>query len=164
MTIFRTRGFSTVSLGTLRQNISLEVSMKSDSGKCPICGGQITREAWVGHVNTAQQAHEHLYKAFCEACQIVVERKIFGKQDTGWFSSSVNEQDIVGELSQEEVTQVEQILARYPNLLTKWKEFIAQKQNTDIVCRVKEKDSPYTGLTIKRGNHLIGRFWVFRNL
>ena len=138
--------------------------MTTDNGACPICGGQITREAWVGHVNMGQQAHGHLYQAFCESCQIVVERKIVGKQDTGWLSSSVDIRDIVGELSDEEVSQVEKVLAGYSNLLTKWKEFMAQKQETDIVCRFKEKDSPYTGLTIKRGNHLIGRFWVFRNL
>ena len=138
--------------------------MTTDNGSCPICAGQVTRETWVGHVNMGEQAHVHLYKAFCESCQIIVERKIIGKQDTGWLSSAVDKQDVVDELSHEEVGQVEKSLTRYPKLLIKWKEFIAQKRETDIVCRFKEKDALYTGLTIKRGNHLIGRFSVFRNL
>ena len=135
-----------------------------DNGTCPICGGPVTKETWAGHLNMGEQAHEHLYKAFCESCQIVLERKVVGKQDTGWFSSSVDKQSIVGELSHVEVAQIEKILAKYPNLLTQWKEFISQKREADIVCRFKEKDSVYTGLTIRRGNHLIGRFWLFRNL
>ena len=138
--------------------------MTTDDGSCPICGGSITKETWVGHVNTGEQAHGHFYKAFCESCQIVLERKIIGKQDTGWFSSSVDKQDIVAELSYEEIAQVTKILAKYPNLLTQWQEFIAQKREADVVCRFKQEDSQYTGLTIKRGNHLIGRFSVFRNL
>jgi hypothetical protein len=138
--------------------------MSSDNKRCPICGGQVTQETWAGHVNMGEQAHEHLYKAFCETCQIALERKIVGKQDTGWFSSSVNQQDIVAELSREEVAEVEKLLSRYPKLLTEWREFIAQRRETDIVCRFKQKDLLYTGLTIKREDHLIGRFWVFRNL
>jgi len=118
----------------------------------------------VGHVNTGEKAHGHLFKAFCDSCQIVVQQAAFGAQDTGWVSSSVDKQDIVGELSREEVVQVEKSLAKYPTLLTQWREFIAQKQETDIVCRFKQKDLPYTGLTIKRGDYLIGQFWVFRNL
>ena len=135
-----------------------------NNGTCPICGGPVTKEEWVGHVNTGMNAHVHHYEAFCESCQIMLKRTIAGKQDTGWRSSSVDNQDIVGELSGDEVAQVEMILAKYPTLLAKWQEFIAQKRETDLVCRFKEEDAPYTGLTIKRGNHLIGRFWVFRNL
>ena len=135
-----------------------------DKATCPICGGPVTKETWVGHVNTGEQPHEHFYEAFCESCEIVLERKIAGKLDTGWFSSSVSEQDIIAELSHEEIIQVEKLLAKYPTLLTRWQEFIAQKREADIVCRFKEKDSQYTGLTIKRQNHLIGRFSVFRNL
>jgi hypothetical protein len=137
--------------------------MITDGGTCPICGGPVTKATRVGHFNSGMQAHVHQFKAFCESCQIVLERTT-AKQDTGWFSSSVDQQDVVGELSREEVAQVEKVLARYPILLSQWREFIAQKQETDVVCRFKEKDSPYTGLTIKRGNHLIGRFWVSRNL
>ena len=135
-----------------------------DNGICPICGGPVTKEIWVGHVNMGLQPHRHLYKAFCKSCQIVLERTIVGEQDTGWFSSSVDKQDIVGELSNEEIIQVEKLLAKYPTLLTQWQEFIAQKREPDLVCRFKKKDSPYTGLTIKRGDHLIGQFSVFRNL
>ena len=133
-------------------------------GKCPICGGQVTKEEWVGHFNTGIEPHLHSYEAFCESCQIVLTRTISGKQDTGWRSSFVDIRDIVGELSSEEVAQVEIILAQYPILLANWQKFITQKRGTDIVCRFKEKDVPYTGLTIKRGDHLIGRFWVFHNL
>ena len=163
-TAFYKNSFSTVLLGTPMQNTSLGNNMLTENGTCPICGGSITKETWAGHVNKGAHAHVHLYEAFCESCQIALERKIAGKQDTGWLSSSVDKQDIVGELSHEEVAQVEKLLATYPTLLTQWKKIIAQKQETDIVCRFKEKDSPYAGLTIKRENHLIGRFWVFRNL
>ena len=138
--------------------------MLTENGTCPICGGPITKEMWVGHVNKGEQAHIHLYEAFCESCQIALERTIVGKQDTGWLSSSVDKQDIVGELSHEEIEQVEKMLANYPELLNRWREFISQKQETDAVCRFKEKDSQHTGLTIKRRNYLIGRFWIFRNL
>src|SRR5215216_8054774 len=131
---------------------------------CPICGGSVTKETWVGHANTGLQPHRHLHKAFCESCQIVLERIIAGKQDTGWFSSSVDEKNIIGELSDEEVAQVQKILGNYPTLLADWQEFIVQKRETDVVCRFKEKDSPYTGLTIKRGAHLIGRCSIWRNL
>jgi hypothetical protein len=144
--------------------MSLRTDMKTDNERCPICGGPITKETRVGHLNMGDQPHGHLYEGFCESCQIVVKRNIFGKQDTGWFSSSVNSQDVVGELSQEEVNQVEKLLTKYPTLLTQWQEFIAQKREADIVCRFKEKDFQYTGLTIKRGNHFIGQFLVFRNL
>lgn len=135
-----------------------------NNGTCPICEGPITKETWASHVNMGEQAHGHLYKAFCASCQIVLSRKITGKQDTGWFSSTVYEQDIIGELSHEEIAQVEKTLTKYPSLLTQWQEFIAQKREADVVCRFKEQDSPYTGLTIKRGNNLIGRFGVSRNL
>src|SRR5687768_12654587 len=112
--------------------------MTTNNGTCPICGGPVTKETWIGHVNMGEQAHEHLYKAFCESCQIVVERKIAGKQDTGWFSSSVDKQSIVGELTHEEVSQIEKLLAKYPNLLTQWQEFISQKREADVVCRFQE--------------------------
>lgn len=71
---------------------------------------------------------------------------------------------IIKELSQQEVAHVAQILASYPTLLSEWEEFIAQKRESDIVCRFKEKGLPVTGLTIKRGSHLIGRFTIFGNL
>jgi len=138
--------------------------MITDNGICPICEGPVTKATRVDHFNIDAQAHVHQFKAFCASCQIILERTIAGKQDTGWFSSSVDQQDVVSELSREEVAQVEKLLARSPTLLNQWREFIAQKQETDIVCRFQEQDSPYTGLTIKRGNYLIGRFWVFRNL
>ncbi|MBC7877591.1 MAG: hypothetical protein H7Y59_10510 [Anaerolineales bacterium] len=138
--------------------------MASDKMTCPICAGQITKEIRIGHLNKGEQAHGYLYKAFCESCQIMVERNIFGKQDTGWFSSSVDKKNIIGELLDEELVQIEKMLIKYPRLLIQWREFIAQKRETDVVCRFKEKDLPYTGLTIKRGDYLIGRFWVFRNL
>lgn len=131
---------------------------------CPICGGPVTQETWVGHVNTGVQSHRHVQKAFCESCQIVLERIIAGTQDTGWFSSSVDGQNLIGELSDEEVAQVAKRLGNYPTLLAQWQEFIVQKRETDVVCRFTERDSPYTGLTIKRGNHLIGRFSIFGNL
>jgi hypothetical protein len=135
-----------------------------DSGECPICGGPVIKETWIGHANMGMQPHRHLYKAFCESCQIVLERAITGNQDTGWISSSVDKQDIVGELSNEDIKQVERVLTKYPNLLAQWQEFIAQKRETDLVCRFQEEDAPYTGFTIKRGDHLIGRFGMFRNL
>ena len=134
------------------------------NGACPICGGPVTKKTWVGHTNRGEQAHVHLYEAFCESCQIVLKRNIAGKQNTGWFASSVNLQDIVGVLADEEISMVENLLAGYPTLFAKWQEFIAQKQDNDLLCRFKENDSQYTGLTIKRGNHLIGRFEVWRNL
>ena len=134
------------------------------NGACPVCGGPVTKETWVGHFNRGEQAHVQLYEAFCESCQIVLKRNIAGEQDTGWLASSVDLQDIVSELSHEEISKVENLLARYPTLFAKWEEFIAQKRETDIVCRFKQNDSQYTGLTIKRGSHLIGRFEVWRNL
>ena len=94
----------------------------------------------------------------------MLKRNIAGEQDTGWFASSVNLQDIIGELSYEEISKVENLLAGYPTLFAKWHEFLAQKRETDILCRFKQSDSRYTGLTIKRGSHLIGRFEVWRNL
>src|SRR5690242_10875722 len=111
--------------------------MTLDNGNCPICGNPITRATWVGHINTGEQPHGHVYQAFCESCQIVVQRNVVGKEDSGWLSSSVDKQNIVGELSQEEVAQVEKMLAMYPHLLTRWQEFISQKQGADIVCRFK---------------------------
>jgi hypothetical protein len=136
--------------------------MAMNNGICPICGGLVTKETQVDHVNMGFQVHRHLYKAsytaFCESCQIVLERNIVGMQDTGWVSSSVAKRDIVAELSDEEVAQAEKSVAHYPNLLTQWQEFIAQKRETDVVCRFQEADSPYEGFTIKRGHHLIGRF------
>jgi hypothetical protein len=139
-------------------------NMTTDNTQCPICGGPISNETWIGHINMGEHAHGHFYKAFCESCRIVVERKIVGKQDTGWLSSSVHEEEIIEELSQQEVAQVEKILAQYPTLSSQWEEFITQKRDTDIVCRFKEKDLSFTGLTIKRERHLIGRFTVFGNL
>jgi len=135
-----------------------------NDGFCPICGGPVTNETSVGHINTGLQPHHHQLKAFCEACQIVLERMIAGRRDTGWLSSSVSEQDVIGDLSEEEVAQVENLLGNYPALLRQWHEFIGQKRATDVVCRFKEQDSPYTGLTLKRANYLIGRFSVSRNL
>jgi hypothetical protein len=139
-------------------------NMTIDNALCPICGGPITNEAWAGHFNLGEYAHEHAYQAFCVSCQIVVERKIAGKEDTGWYSSSVHEEDIIAELSPPEVAHIAEILAPYPTLLSQWETFIAQRRETDLVCRFKEKDLPVTGLTIKRGSHLIGRFTVFGNL
>jgi len=134
------------------------------NGACPICGGPVTKETRVSHLNVRDQAHVHLYEAFCESCQIMLKRNIAGEHDTGWFASSVDLQDIIGELSHEEISKVANLLARYPTLFAKWQEFIAQKRETDIVCRFKQNDSTYTGLTIKRGSRLIGRFEVWRSL
>ena len=139
--------------------------MAMDHGTCPICGEPVTKETLVGHFNMGLlQPHRHLYQAFCESCRIALERTVAGEEDSGWVSSSVDRQDIVGELSAAEITKVEKILAPYPVLLAQWQEFIDQKRETDLVCRFKKRDSVYTGLTIKRGNHLIGQFSVFRNL
>jgi hypothetical protein len=136
-----------------------------DKTKCPICGGQITRERWAGHANMGELPHGHFFEAWCESCHIVLYRDIFGKHDTGWLSSKVNRQDVVGELSQEELDCIDKKLARDSSIYyAEWKEFIVQKQETDLVCRFKKKDYPYTGLTIKRGDYLIGSFLVFENL
>jgi hypothetical protein len=138
--------------------------MAMEEGTCPICEHPVTRGSWVGHVNMGLQPHRHLYQAFCESCQIVLERIVVGGEDTGWFSNSVDLQDIVGELSDADVQGVEKMLAKSPTLLAQWQAFIVQKRHTDLVCRFKRDDSPYTGLTIKRGDHLIGQFSLFQNL
>ena len=125
---------------------------------CPICKGAVPNGKSYLHINISNGPHGRGYETYCDNCHVRLRRIIFGEEDGKWSCGCPLLNALVREVDSEELIQIENTVSLYSGIMKHWKKFLEQRGPTDSVWRFRVDDSGEHGLTIRRGDHLIGDF------
>lgn len=141
---------------------------------CPICSAELQKIRTELRGSRRDEAGNPLadiviLEGWCPSCEIFLTRRVIGREsDTGWITSFVQEDTLTRSLTPDAVAEIVQGMDIDLNWKERlWKEqvekFLSMKKEQDKFYEYISKDGPYIikGLTIKRGENLIGRFVYF---
>ena len=110
-----------------------------------------------------------IYEAWCPSCEINLTKKITGKNNGIWKSSTVEQENIEIEVSNEMIETLKKTINNLDEsndhfFLTKalWNEFINMRKEGDKIYSFR--NSKEKGFVIVRENNRIGKFTDLLNL
>lgn len=112
------------------------------------------------------------YEAFCPECEIYLTKDCKGRYCGPWQLPSVDQNEIVGEISENELHDLKQkmdtidIEKDFMKSKKNWGKFIAIKKPNDKILRynVVFESGIFEGYIIKRGENIIGKFFNYNDL